>query len=162
MDMTIRRGGKVWGFVEGFKPYRFGDTGSITVTVGVDTKGRFTKPYFLRGGEFIPLSELEKEGEVGLSAYMKAKKPIYSLLSDGFIIKLKCYLDYTTGKFIREKSKYDVYSILKTTSVNVSEAKLSTVRVLEIPEELDKLAVSLMEKVVETGTDREEFLRRRF
>lgn len=162
MDLTIRRGGNMWGFVEGFKPYRFGDTGSITVTVGVTDKGEFTKPYFLRGGVFSPLSDLEKEGEVGLSAYMKAKKPIYSLLSDGFIITLKCYLDYTKGEFIKEKSKYDIYSIVKTTAVNANESKISTVRVMEIPEELDKLAISLMEKVLQTGTDREAFLRSRF
>lgn len=163
MEMVIRKGeGNVWGFVEGFKCYRFGDTGNIKVTVGVTSEGKFTTPYILRGGKFLPLSDIENEGEVGLTAYMKAKKPIYSLITDGFIITLKCYLDYTTGELIEEKSGFDVYSVLKTTPVNATEAKLHTVRLLEIPEQLNTLAVNLMKKVVETGTDREQFLKNRF
>lgn len=163
MEMTIRRGeGNTWGFVEVFKSYRFGDTGNIKVTLGVGADGKFTSPYILRGGKFIPLKEIENEGEVGLKAYMKAKKPIYSLLSDGFIITLKCYLDYTTGEFIEEKSGYDIYSVLKTTPINASEAKLSTVRLLEIPDHLNELAINLMKQVVDTGIDREAFLRKRF
>lgn len=161
MELTIRKGeGNIWGFVEVFKTYRFCESGSITVTLGVTSEGEFTTPYILRSGKFIPLSEVE--GDVGLEAYMKAKKPIYSLLSDGFIITLKCCVNYVTGDFIKDKSKYDIYSIVKTTPVNATEAKLSTVRLLEIPDNLDELAEKLMKKVVETGIDRVEFLRKRF
>ena len=163
MELVIRKGeGNTWGYVESFKCYRFGDTGNIKVTVGVTSDGEFTTPHILRGGKFSPLSDIESEGEVGLTAYMKAKKPIYSLLADGFIITLKCYLDYTTGELIEEKSGFDVYSVLKTTPVNATEAKLHTVRLLEIPEQLNVLAINLMKKVVETGTDREKFLKNRF
>lgn len=161
MEMTIRRGeGNIWGFVEVFKPYRFGDVGSVTVTLGVTTDGKFTVPYILRSGKFVPLQEVE--GDVGLKAYMKAKKPTYSLLSDGFIITLKCYFNYVTGEFIREKSNYDIYSIIKTTPVNANESKLSTVRLLEIPSQLEDLSIELMKQVVKTGANREEFLKGRF
>lgn len=163
MKTTVRLGeGNIWGFVEEFKTYRYGDTGSITVKVGVGGDGKFVKPYILRKGVFIPMSEIEKEGDCGVSAYMKAKKPIYSLLSDGFIINLKCYLDYTKGTLIPEKSHFDVYSVKGMTPVTAVEAKLTTIRLMEIPDALNELALELMGKVVEIGIDREKFLRSRF
>lgn len=159
MSIKIRRDeNNKWGFVETFKPYRFGEVGSVTVLVGVTPDGKFTEPYILRKGLFIPLAEVEKDGDVGLKAYLRAKKPIYSMLSDGFIISLKCYMNYVTGEFIEDKSGYDIYTITGQTAVTSVESRLSTDKLMVIPENVDELAKNLLKEMVAFKDSREEFL----
>lgn len=147
-----------WGFVETFKPYRFGDVGSVTALVGVTPEGKFAEPHILRKGVFIPLADVEKEGDVGLKAYMRAKKPIYSMLADGFIISLKCYMNYVTGEFIEDKSGYDIYTITGQTAVTSVESRLSTTKLMVVPKNIDELAKKLLKEMVKYQDNREEFL----
>lgn len=161
MELTVRADNEgKWGFVERFKPYAWKDYRCVTVDVGVTSEGNFTEPYALRGTGFEKLSVVADE--MGLEKYMKARKPIYSLLSDGFIIDIRSYFEYESGEYCEEKSHYHIYSIRDIIRSKPTEGKAYLVEVMEIPEELDALAKKLSKKVAETGFDRNAFLKARF
>lgn len=161
MKLTIRKSkDDKWGFVETYSSYSYLLKGSITVTVGVTVDGTLTKPYVLRGEEFIPLSQIEEE--MGIEKYIKAKKPFYSLLSDGFIVQLKVGLDFRTGEYLPDKSCYTVYKVTDKKVISPIECELSLVRILDTTDKLNELMENLGKEIASYKGDRATFLRARF
>lgn len=161
MKLTIRKSkDDKWGFVETYSSYSYLLKGSITVTVGVTVDGTLTKPYVLRGEEFIPLSQIEEE--MGIDKYIKAKKPFYSLLSDGFIVQLKVGLDFRTGEYLPDKSCYTVYKVTDKKVISPIECELSLVRILDTTDKLNELMENLGKEIASYKGDRATFLRARF
>lgn len=163
MEMIVRHGkDNQYGYVENFSIYAFGDTGNISMTIGVeivDGKCQLKEPYVFRGGMFIPLSQIEEE--MGIEKYIKAKKPFYCLLKGGFIVSLKIGTNFVTKEFIPDKSQYTIHVVSATKDVNEKESKLILNTVMEVPEVLDKSILKLMEDIAPFGRDREAFLRSR-
>lgn len=161
MELVIRRSNdNDWGFVESFNHYRYGSTGTITVTVGINGKGKIKEPYVLRNGEFIPLKQIDEE--MGIVKYIKAKKPFYCLLKDGFIVTMKVGIDFNTGEFIESTSDYVVYMADSSKAVNDREGKLHLTRILEVPSAVEEIVKSLMIEIAAQKGSREDFLRSRF
>lgn len=159
MEVTIRKDkNNVWGFVEAFNIYRYIEKGTITVTVIVTPEGKLSAPYVLRGETFIPLSQIEKE--MGIEKYIKAKKPIYSRLQDGFIAKIKAGYNYETDEFVEESSMYSVYSIADK-NIQDNEGVLTLSPILEIPDKLDMLMKNLSREVAECSAERYNYLKGR-
>lgn len=97
MELKVRNSkDNEWGFVEGFKVWRWDNKGYVEAVVGVTVDGNFTKPYVRRGGDFIPLSEIEES--IGIDKYIKAKKPFYSLLKDCFVVRVRVGMNFLQGK----------------------------------------------------------------
>lgn len=160
MKVTIRKSkDDKWGFVETYSVYSYLNKGSVTVTVGVTVDGTLTKPYVLRGEEFIPLSQIDEE--MGIEKYIKAKKPFYSLLSDGFIAQLKVGVDFLTGEYLPDKSCYTIYKIANKKVVSSVECELSLVRLLDTTDKLNDLMISLSNEIATYKKDKELFLRKR-
>lgn len=160
MKVTIRKSkNDEWGFVESYSSYKYLNKGSITTLVGVSVDGTLTKPYVLRGEEFIPLSQIDEE--MGIDKYIKAKKPFYSLLTDGFLVQLKVGLDFSTGEYLPEKSCYIVYKIAGKKVISPIECELNLVRLLETTDKINDLMVSLSKEIASYKGDKELFLRKR-
>ena len=148
-----------WGFVEEYKVYDYLGKGSIDALVGIGFDREMTEPYIYRADKFIKLSEIDKD--MGIEKYIKAKKPFYTLLEDGFIAKLNAKVDFINGKYLPEKSSYSVYTPLNVSKGNGSKVKVVLMRVNEIPNELNDSMQKLLQKVGESFGDREVFLRNR-
>lgn len=171
MDVLVRResteNGR-WGFKESFHVYRYGGKGYIQVTCVVTPDGELSKPYILRRGKYVEAEVIEKE--MGVSKYLKAKKPFYSLLTNGFIADIQAGYNFDEKIFLPEETRYSVYtaSYIKPISNEVFHDMiddmnvLSLKRVYEVNDSLDKLMFSLAEKVVETEGNREAFIKSRF
>ena len=172
MKIVIRKSkDNQWGFVETFDYYRYGSTGSISVTVGITPDGKFAKSYIYRGEDFVLSEEIEKE--MGIEKYIKAKKPFYSRLSDGFVATVKAGVNFDKGELILEKSDYVVYSISGMNGierVSQRECSLQLIRLLEIPDQVDVLMKELIVQLascVEPGLRdkaviRSNFIKKRF
>ena len=166
MELIVRRGdtGK-FGFVETFGRYRYLNCGSISMTIGIehDEDGQSFKlvaPHVWRAGAFVPLAQIEEE--MGISKYVRAKKPFYSVLEKGgYIVTLKVGVDYLTGTYLKDKSSYVIYTIRDVIKANDRDDMLKLVSILNVPEVVDKNIHSLMEKIASTKGDREAFLKSR-
>ena len=160
MEVTIRRDkNKEWGFVESFQKYQALDKGNIKVITSVSPEGKFAKPYVFRGGEFVPLEIIDQE--IGISKYLKAKKPFYSRLTDGFIVYIKAGVDYEKKEFLPESTEVIVYKTFTKVLSSPNEGKLLLVRVLDVPDRFSEMLNGLAKKVSECYGDRESFLKDR-
>lgn len=160
MDIRVRCDkNNRWGFVEEYKVYDYLGKGSVNALVGVGFDRSMTEPYVFRGGSFIRLEEIDKE--MGIEKYVKAKKPFYTLLKDGFIVKLDAKVDFINKEYFPEKSSYSVYTPLKISKEGCSATKLVLMRVNEIPVEMDGSMRCLLQEVGGSMGDRETFLRGR-
>lgn len=157
MDLKIKKGHNGWGFVETFRKYNWLNTTYVEVVSGVTERGTFTLPYVYRGEEFIPLSVIQEE--MGIQKYIKAKKPFYSLITDGFVVKMRAYYNEQTGEYYTENSTFEIYSINALRGFSDNEAHFT--RILEVPEEVRKLMSELLEELGSCCGDREKFLSRR-
>lgn len=98
MKLVLKRdeAGK-WAIVEKMSTYYYAD--NLTVSFIFDL---FSKPYIYKGGFFRGLEEIPQE--VGISGYIKAKKPFYSVLSKG---ENRCLVKLTvkyTNNVLTERS----------------------------------------------------------
>lgn len=160
MDLVVRKNNNnEWGLVESFTPYFYGGRGSVTVTGCVTPEGKLSKPYALRSGEFVGLDTIEEE--LGITRYLKAKKPIYSKLSDGFIVKIKAVFDYETGEYIPEKSVSSAYSIVRREVTAPNTCKLVAEPVVSITPELQELLEKLSKGIVSCKGERVDYLKGR-
>lgn len=159
MEVVIRssKNGQ-WAFVEGYSIYRYGSTGSITVTLGISYDGKMVKPYVYRGEEFVPLSQIEKE--MGIEKYIKAKKPFYSKLADGVIATLRVGVNFATGEYLPDKSYYKVYDIRSWNAADY-RGTLQLSRIVDVPEPVDKLLKRISESIATCKDSRLEFLKMR-
>lgn len=147
-----------WGFVESFKQWNYMNKGYVEVIVGVTVEGNFTTPYVYRKGEYIPLRVIEEE--MGIEKYIKAKKPFYSLMSDGFVVRLRSRVDFEKKEYLPEDSDFDVYSI--NTRMGKKGDMVPMIRVREIPENINTLMTEkLLPELAKCFGDRTVFLRSR-
>lgn len=160
MEVTIRKDkNDKWCFVETFNVYNYLDKGNITVTVGISPEGKLVTPYILRNDTFIPLSVIEEE--MGINKYIKAKKPFYCNLSDGFIASIKVGVDFKTGELLKDKTTYSVFSIASRDDVLSNTTKLHLSRILEVPEQVNELMFNVANEIAKCKGDREAYLRGR-
>lgn len=68
--------GRTFGIPERYEVYRYGTTSQVTVLLTLANFSDFSMPHIKRQKEFFPLSVVPSIPE-----YLRAKKPIYSLLS---------------------------------------------------------------------------------
>ena len=158
MDVTIRRSedGK-WGFVESFSVYRYGGKGVINVLLAVTAEGRIAPSYVMRGGKFIPADAIDVE--MGIDKYIKAKKPFYTLLSDGFIANVKAGFNTTSGEFLPEKTSFSIFKFNSNPdSVGISEGVLSLRKIHESSEQLETLMYKIARQVSLCKGDRRIYL----
>lgn len=159
MELKVRESKtNEWGFVEGFKKWNYLNKGYIEAVVGVTVSGSFTVPYVYRKDEFLPASVIDKE--IGIDKYIKAKKPFYSLLSDGFVVKIRAGMDFITGELIENGSSFEVYTV--NTRIGRKGDKVPMMRVREVPDNIVTLMNDkLIPELAKCGGDREIFLRLR-
>lgn len=150
-----------WGYVESFEVYSYKGEGFISVITGIsvteDGVG-LTQPYIMRGNQFIPLDVIDEE--MGIDKYIKSKKPFYSKIEDGFVVKLKVRCIFDTGEYIPEKSVLDVYTPA-CEEMGIRNGELFLRKILNTSEEFKSLLSSLAEDVAKCRGDREVFLRSR-
>jgi len=148
---------KDWGFVEKFEVYRYDTRGYVKALTSVTSEGKLAPAYVFRGEEFISLQEIDEE--VGIDRYIKAKKPFYSKLKEGFLVVLKAQIDFADRVYIPEKSTFEVYTLNGTP--NNIEKGLPFKKVLDVPKEFADIVAEPLRILGESFGDREEFLRRR-
>lgn len=157
MNIKIKKDkDNVWGYLESYRLYTYPGCDYVEAVTGVGMNGGFTTPFVYRGEKFIPLSVVDEE--MGIQKYLKAKKPFYSLLSDGFVVKLRSYIDRHNRKYFPDKSYFEIYYLNELNSVSDT---VSFSRVTEIPESINILMQELLRELGETFGDRELFLRNR-
>lgn len=151
-----------FGFVEVFKPYYYNE-GAIKMKVIVDVGNYIPEPYIFRGGVFVPASQIELE--MGISKYIKAKKPFYSVLGTGnLIIDMRVCYDLHTREYIKDKSSFKMFGVVKDSlSLDTKEGWSVELRQLNSSNtELEKWLDNLASEVAKYGDDREAFIKSRF
>ena len=147
-----------WGFVEKYKVWKYGTKGYIEVVLGLDSNTQqLSEPYVFRGEEFIKASQIDEE--MGISKYIKAKKPFYSLLERNLVLKMHVAMDFNEKSIIEDKCYSLVY---KPTGFSKDGNRLNLVRYSSISDEVKAVIESLFIKVLESCGDREVFIRSRF
>lgn len=146
-----------WGLLEKYESYQYNRKGYVKALVSVTKDGSFAPIYAFRGEEFIPLDIID--AEVGIDRYVKAKKPLYSKVGEGFLVLLKAEVDYANKVYYPDKSTYEVYT-LNGTEVDVSKG-LPFKRVLDVPKEFENLVKEPLRILGESFGKKEEFLRKR-
>lgn len=149
---------KKWGFLEKYESYWYKDRGYVKALVGLSMNKTLSKPYVYRGGDFVGLDIIDNE--VGVDRYVKAKKPFYSMLSGGFIVVLKSYIDLSSGKgiYIPDKSSYEVYVVNK---ILEGGNEVALKRVIDVPEAFRDIVEEPLRVLAESMGDREKFLKSR-
>lgn len=148
---------KEWGFVEKFEVYNYNSRGYVKALTSVTSEGKLSPVYAYKGEEFIPLEVIDKE--VGIDRYLKAKKPFYSKLKEGFLVVLKAEVDFANKVYIPENSTFEVYTLNGTPS-NI-EKGLPFKKVLDVPKEFAEVVSEPLRVLGESFGNREDFLRRR-
>ena len=148
-----------WAMVETFQVYRYGNSGAITITGIVNTIGELTGSYVYRKEDFIPASQIEEE--MGIEKYLNAKKPFYMKLSDGFVVKVRAAMNFSTRACDFSKSSCELYKVIGK-EMGVTTGQLTLTRILEIPETLSELQTKLIKDVAECNGNRLEYIKSRF
>lgn len=157
MDITIRKSDSgQWGFVESFSVYNYLGKGTINVLLAVTTGGRIAPAYVMRGREFIPVEDIENE--MGIDKYIKAKKPFYTLLSDGFIANVKAGVDFNTGEFLSDKTSFSVMKIARQPEIGINNGKLQLIKLHETSETLENLMMKVARQVSLCRGDKKIYL----
>lgn len=146
-----------WGFLEKYKTYRYYETGYVEALTAVTTDKKLAPVYVFRGDDFIPLEEIADT--VGIDKYIKAKKPFYSKIKEGFLVVLKAQVNFVTGEYFPEKSTFEVYT-LSGMPLDVSKG-LPFNKVLDVPKEFRDVVEEPLRILGESLGDREKFLRSR-
>lgn len=154
-----------FGFVETYKPYSF-RYGAISIKAVANVGDYLSEPYVFRGGLFIPARTIDEE--MGIFRYIKAKKPIYSVLGKGnVILDMRVAYDLNKLSYIKEKSYFNIYGVVKDSLIcekedGIHEKWYVDIRKLtssnsDIDEWLDKLG----KKIALMGCDKKDFLKSR-
>lgn len=155
-----------WGFVDIFKVYGYTTSQNVTrkridLKSIITPEGILSEPYVFRSGEFIKASTIDKE--MGIGKYIKAKKPIYNLLTDGFLAFTSVMLVYKQGIWTLspELSSFNIYKItdLKT---SINEATATITMVNDLPEQMELVKSNIYNVISNTIDNRELFLKARF
>ena len=160
MRIKVRKdSNNVWSFVEEWnRKYSYSDysVAKVLVSIKLTPEGYISLPLQLKEGIFQSL-------ETSLSSYsieqwLASKKPIYSSLGDGLIIRFYVKYDYTTLVPDFDKSYWEVYSpvVDKATDTYVPLS-----RVFTISEAIKSRIDSLMLELFSERVSRDSFLERR-
>lgn len=148
---------KEWGFLEKYEAYQYWKRGYVKALTSVTIDKELAPAYVYRGGEFIPLEKIDNE--VGIDKYIKAKKPFYSKIKEGFIVVLKADVDFVNRVYYPESSSYEIY-VLNGNLVPNSDS-LPFKKVLDVPKEFDEVVKEPLRILGESFGNREKFLRDR-
>lgn len=148
---------KEWGFLEKYEKYQYGKTGYVKALTAVTMDKCLAPAYVFRGDDFVPLQVIDEE--VGIDKYIKAKKPFYSKIKEGFVVVLKAEVDFVNKIYYPEKSTYEVYT-MNGNPVDVKSG-LPFKKVLDLPKEFDNVVKEPLRLLGESFGDREKFLRGR-
>lgn len=160
MELVIRKGtNSGWGFVEKYSEYGADNRLTVKAIVGISPEGKMVSPYVFRGKDFIPLKQIDEE--MGIHKYIQAKKPFYSLLSDGFIASIDTCFIYETGEIIPEKSCFTVYTAENWVVTSATEGRLRVKSVLKVPDAVKELIEKIQFDIAKSKGNREVFLRNR-
>ena len=160
MLLKIRKSkDNVWGFPESFSVYNYEGVGYIKILGVITPMGTLAQPYVFRAETFIPASVIEEE--MGIEKYLKAKKPFYCLLSDGFIAEIRTGVDFVNNKYLPEKSSFNIYMVARSSEASINDGAIQLINVLEIPEKVTLLMSRISEGIAASGGDRATFLRSR-
>ena len=160
MKIKIRKDSRnVWSFVEEWNnKYSYNGYSVAKVLVGMrlTPEGFISVPLQLKGGEFSPLESVLEN--YSLEQWLASKKPIYSSLGDGLIIRFYVKYDYKTLIPDFEKSYWEVYSpvVDKATDTYVPLS-----RVFNLSEAIKSRIDSLMLELFSERVSRDSFLERR-
>lgn len=158
MIVKARRSkGNEWGFLEKYETYQYYDKGHIKALTSVTVNGELAPVYAFRGEDFIPLKDIDEE--VGISRYIKAKKPFYSKIREGFVVVLTAKVDFKNKIYIPEESTYELYT-LNGAPGDISKG-LPFKKVLDVPKEFIDIVQEPLRQLGESFGDREAFLRSR-
>ena len=152
------------GFVERYSQY-FYDYKRISILGIADMSNCcFAEPYVLRGDEFIPASQIEEE--LGISKYIKAKKPFYSVIGTGnIIVSAKVAMSLgDTPIYIPEKSIYSLYYLNKDSLKSQGNGRwvADMKRISQTNDSIMEIVHNMGKEFVKCGGDRELFLKSRF
>lgn len=146
-----------WGFLEKYEVYSYNSKGYVKALTSIKMEGKLSPSFVFKGDEFVPLSVIEEE--VGIDRYLKAKKPFYAKLNQGFVVLLKAEVDFANRVYFPEKSTFEVYTLNgKPTDLNKG---LPFKKVLDVPKEFADIVEEPLRVLGESFGDRAEFLRRR-
>lgn len=146
-----------YGYVEKYKSYRYNSEGYIEVLCSITIDGDFSPLYAFKGEKFVPLKEIEET--VGIDKYLKAKKPIYSLINEGFVVSLRVPVDYK-NEIVKEGYSYNVY-VVNDISSNITNGEIALKSVLNVPETFKNILNNPIKVIGGTFGDRLAFLRSR-
>lgn len=146
-----------WGFLEKFEMYRHYNEGYVKALTSVTVDKNLAPVYVFKGEEFVPLEEIDET--VGIDKYIKAKKPFYSKIKEGYVVLLKARVDYRNRVYIPEESTFEVYTLNGVPS-NL-EKGLPFKKVLDVPKEFEDVVKEPLRLLGESFGDREAFLRSR-
>jgi len=149
--------GESFGFVETFKPYSYVN-GAISIRAVAEAGGYFSEPFVYRGGEFVSARQIEEE--MGISKYIKAKKPFYSLLGEGnVIVDMRVSYDLKSKRYLPDTSYFKLYGIVKDSLVQDGDDWFVELRRYSSSSpELDNWLQNVASRVARFGIDREKFL----
>ena len=161
MKVKVRQDrNNIWGFVEQYSAYAYDGKGYIEVVTGINHDGDMVVPYVMRNNEFISLDVIDRE--VGIDRYIKAKKPFYCRLQDGFIARIRVGVDYSTFAMVPEKSIFEVYTVDKRNLMDtINGGELSLVRVSELNDSVNNLLVGTAKNILQYRGSREQLLKSR-
>ena len=158
MSKNDENGYTTWGFVELYKVWKYGSKGYIEVVLGFNPKTEeLAEPYVFRKEEFIKASQIEDE--MGISKYIKAKKPFYSLLVGNLVLKMHVGYDFEAKEKIEEKS----YNLLyKPIGFSKDGKRLNLIRQGNLSKDVLSAIEEKVQEVIASDGDREIFIKGRF
>jgi hypothetical protein len=154
--LSVKNDGKRFAFVERYSVYCYRGKGHITSLCAVTKKGIIAPSYAFKRESFINLKEIDKT--VGIDSYLKAKKALYSIIGQGFIVEMRIGVDFTTGKYL-EKNTYVKGFTVKPGS-RLEDEQLEMVAEKASPQLL-KLVERPMKILLNSSGDRVKYLRLR-
>lgn len=146
-----------WGFLEKYSQYQYGSSGYVRAITSVTRDGKLSPAYVFKGEDFIDVCDIDES--IGLDKYIKAKKPFYSKIGEGFVVVLKAEVDFVTKEYFPEKSTYEVFEV-NGIPMNL-EKGVPFKRIIDVPREFDEIVKEPMRILGESFGDRYEFLKGR-
>lgn len=160
MKIKIRKdSNNIWSFVEMWNAkYMYSDYGVVKATSAVVVRdGKFSlEPLQYKESMFQPLANVLEH--YTLPSWLASKKPIYSLLGKGIIVKFVVRYDLTTYEADFSKSHFEVYSPIVE---QATEEYVPLVRVFRLSSSLEENLETLMRQLFSKGVTRANFLERR-
>lgn len=145
---------RAFGFVEKYEHTSYGKNRNLKIVTTLTKDGTLGLPYLYFSGEFVDLySASDALGEGGLQRYVKAKKPIHSII-DG-----NCDIVSLRARDTPKGVSYNV-SILRP---NPKVSTTDVIKTLELPatEAVTGYGIAILEELLNTDCSRYAYLQAR-